>query len=263
MYTSSLDGRKLDNQLSREAALDPNDVFELIRSLPPAPSAPRPLWADGLPSRLPVPEGVAAPEDRMLEAAPTASFNPRGTSFADIQHDHVIFNHGALMTLGGMEIDPVQEWVELQPGSPVVGTFDMRAPYITGLAWTRPGDALPPESDRDWERRYVITSRETWPGLLDHVRGVSVINLRKRSYVETFVTMIPWPDPFDPARSFYLTLFGLTGNRGRMRFVVPSVGPIRAVIDPPDPAIVRIASALFDGHSNPLSLKSSEDPGAR
>jgi hypothetical protein len=118
----------------------------------------------------PLQEGVGSAKQLNSDAAAGAPLQQlkSGASLAELQKDYAIFTYAPLFLVGGLEHNPIQEWINAHNHKQIVSIIPLRQPVIH-LGF-----------DPIWDSTLWAVETAYWPSLRLHVGSLAVINRHKK-----------------------------------------------------------------------------------
>jgi hypothetical protein len=165
-----------------------------------------------------------------------------GASLADLQTDYALFTYAPLFLFGGLEHNPVQEWLNIHKHGQVVYIFKLDLPVIhIGKG---------PE----WDRTLWAVEKEYWPSLSLHIGSIALIDRRQKRLVRTICQDLPILDVAARTPSkCTITTFGVDSNLGCIAFApAPHISKQPYIkFHPPREETIKLASALLQYDNKP------------
>jgi len=189
------------------------------------------------------------------------------SSLRSLSGDYAFFNHACFFTWGGLDIDPVGDFLTRHPDRDcTVFHVEFRTPVLGGIA--KPGRLY--QAAAPYEYRLYGIPRPYWPNLKAELSAVSMVDRRLRRYHRAVTQDLTIVDPLALDRLAVLpatpplvdvTLFGVDGthHHALWRLVTSGAYP-RAVVQHQTLSADsrRIADAILAGHSRPLHATQPE-----
>lgn len=179
----------------------------------------------------PIPEGKSQLRllDRDNEASIPEEAYSAAASLSDLAEDYAFFTHALLFTHGGLDVDPVQDFINEHPGEVGVFQLNFPRPIFSGLE-------QPAIRDSSWNYALIGCPKENdqWRKLYDHIRGVGILDenhpkgalfgaatVKELEIVDPLVLdkMAVLPDPVPVVT---ITVFGLDSNKKYVEIVANS-----------------------------------------
>jgi hypothetical protein len=170
----------------------------------------------------PIPEGKS--QVRLLDRDNEASIQEEDYSAAatlgDLAEDYAFFTHALLFTQGGLDVDPVQDFINENRGEVGVFQLNFSRPVFSGLE-------QPAIRDSSWNYTLIGCPKENdqWRKLYDHIRGVGILDENHPKgalFGAATVKELEIVDPLaldkmavlpDPVPMVTITVFGLDSNK--------------------------------------------------
>jgi hypothetical protein len=182
----------------------------------------------------------------VVRTAPGAEFSPRGYRLSELASELALFTIGPLMTYGGLDIDPVGEFVATHPDPACdVMLHDFAEPLFRGVARGAAEEA--------WDRRLFLVARRYWDELLRYLSGITIVD-RRRGFVARAVpqvtqvvdvgTSIVAGREYRTMDVIPITGFGLASNQMTCRFgqFLSTDGVTDLIVDLPDAGMTTAAA---------------------
>lgn len=172
-----------------------------------------------------------APHDYQKLYADAASGPPlrklaTGSTLAQLSEDYGLFTIAPLVLRGGLDINPVREWLNEQGRDDGVWLVPLPEPIVDLGA-----DGL----SRFWASKLWACEKSLWDGLAFRLGTIAMVNRTTKTFVRTLCQEVPVADVVALSRTtvlpdvcpmFTLTTFGLDGNRGVLAFEPAKKPPI-------------------------------------
>lgn len=176
-------------------------------------------------------------------------------SLLALQAEYSFFTPAALYLHGMFSDAPLIEHVAALGRDLPLYYHRFARPLFRGLE-ARDGDA-------DWNAALWAVRWEDWPGLLDHLCGLTVVDPARGRVVRYGQQLFDVADPLVvdrtglvlPGSTVLVSAFGLYGNAGIAAFVAGSDGVPALRFFPPGEDMHRFARALLVTGSNPLDAR--------
>lgn len=156
----------------------------------------------------PLPEGVPTGFHRQeddLHAGPPPDFLVVGPhaapALADLVGEYALFTPALLFTHARLDRDPVQEWVNTAPGTPVVAVARSDAPVFSGLR-TATGDPV-------WNHTVLACEAGRWPELRRFLAGIVVSDSTRRTLWAAGIDSVRVVQAFRPVDVHVVTVASL------------------------------------------------------
>jgi hypothetical protein len=200
---------------------------------------------------LPCKEGIS--DGRLVygddAAGPPLQKLKGGASLAELQQDYALFAYSPLFLLGGLEHNPVQEWINLAGHKQIVFIFPTPAPV------------LHIGKEPIWDHTLWAVEKEHWPSLSLHIGSIALIDRAKKRLTRVICQEIPISDvaakPVDgKLPSVTITTFAVDSNLGCIAFALPSrFQHSRPYLKfyPPREETLKLANRLLSFDPNPYS----------
>jgi hypothetical protein len=198
---------------------------------------------------LPRPEGISG-ERRVYgdeAAGPPFRRLKEGASLADLRQDYALFTYAPLFLYGGLEHNPVQEWINAHGHGQIVFIFPVPSPIFRMRA------------DPIWDHTLWAVEKEHWPSLSLHVGSVALIDRGKQTVTRVICQEIPVFDVaakqrLGPPGKITVTTFSPDSNLACAHFVPAGLlqgGRPALQVYPPRKETVKFANALLSFSTNP------------
>jgi hypothetical protein len=189
-------------------------------------------------------------------------------SLGELTADWAFFTIGCLYTYGGLDVDIMIEYTQIHPDKDCsVLTLLAERPIFAGMctpSW--------PDRSRRLEQTLWATPLEYWPGLKDHLAGVSMVDRNKGRFARTTVQELEIVDFAAVARAVVasprpptlrITAFGIDGNKHHVGFVPRTTSVVdaaRVVRLPVRPETVEVGRAILEHDPAPLMATLEHKP---
>ena len=186
-----------------------------------------------------------------LETATTPQKIGGVDNLTELGKHFVFFTTGLLFTHGGLDRDPVQEFMNEAEGEPQIALMSFDRPVFEGFQFK--------DGRRDWNHKLLAIERSRWDDLHKFLSGVCILDSRNKVFyrVLPFSVMVADPVIMDraaviqvPLPTVEVVVYGLDGNIRKVLVRSPSQLGLQVptvVTDRPDPKTVEYANKLFQG----------------
>ena len=198
------------------------------------------------------------PIDKDDPPIPPLEFPTSGT-LGDQAEEYVFFNHGALFTYAGMEVDPVREYA-------LKSSCKLRF-VVADKPFFRNVSAGKKEFEH-WDYSMLAAPISHWEDLSMWLVEAGVLDRTRKAFYKAYYMTVETVDWKNVANQGVLTewpmikvaLFGLDGNKSFIRVNEARVSdsmhdpPIPGLsVLPPNPAAVSFAESVFNESSTPYN----------
>lgn len=205
------------------------------------------------------PEGVGPREDKpadVFEGPPLREKIPGAASLTELAKEYVFFSPGLLYTHGGLDRDPVQEFVNESPDDVQVAVMRFDKPLFNGLRFA--------DGRIDWNHMLLVAERGQWDALRKALGTVGIIDSKKKIFYRSVTTSVVIADPVimdkatvipHPIPEVEVIVFALDGNTRQVLVAQPQtlLGTPSVVIKNPQKETAEFAKRLFAGDPNPAA----------
>lgn len=167
-----------------------------------------------------------------------------GATLADLKEQYELFTYAPLFLYGGLEHNPVQEWINTNHHKQIVFIMELERPFLSlGKGFEKS------------ERTLWMVEKEHWPSLALHIGSMAMIDRQRNSFTTVACQELPVPDVVAKSNST-VNIFAfvpdgskgcialepgtaLTGRRPFMKF------------HPPTPKVAKLGAALLANKPDP------------
>lgn len=169
-----------------------------------------------------------------------------GHSLSDLQKEYRLFTYGPLILYGGLNFNPVQEWINLHSAPRSVYILPLSVPVLR-------------HADKPTRLDNILwaADRSIWPSLGSHLGTMSLINRDKHLYVKPLCQEIPILNVSSADSGLHkssllavtIHTFSVDSNLGRLAFQ-PSPNLLletpKLALLPVDPVTLKHANILLN-----------------
>lgn len=176
----------------------------------------------------------------------------KGGTLAELQADYVLFNYAPLFVFGGLQHNPVQEWINTHNHQQIVFIFQMNKPILHIGA-----EAI-------WDQTLWAVEKRYWPSLAMHIGSIALLDRGQKKLTRAICQTIPVTDVAAVDRNPGLTIlptvlihtFAIDSNFGCLAFA-PATPLMRGrpylKFHPPREETIKLAEALLANQTNPYN----------
>jgi len=210
--------------------------------------------------RLPHVEGLSNFGSIEKDAPPISPFNfSAAGTLGDFSKEYALFNHGALFSYAGMEVDPVSEY--MTTNSCELRFVMAEQPFFSGVSAGK-------REFKHWDYCMLAVPIDQWRDLASWLVESGILNRSKQTFYKAYydsVQTVDWKQVtsqgvFTKWPMVDVALFGLDGNKSFVR--VDKGHNDGSLKNPPIPGLSRMspnaaavgfAKAMFDGSDTPYN----------
>ncbi len=179
-----------------------------------------------------------------------------GASLRSLQDEYVLFTYAPLFLFGGLDMNPVQEWINLYDHQQVVFILPLEQPIFQFRRT---------ESSR-FESVLWAVQKEFWSSLAMHIGSIGIVDRTKKVFSRVICQEIPVLDVNALSNdtvcvevpSALVYTFSVDSSKGCLAFVPATklgVDKPRLTYRPPREETLRLAKALFKEENDPYGEK--------
>jgi hypothetical protein len=177
-----------------------------------------------------------------------------GMSLADLQKHYALFTYAPLFLYGGLEHNPIQEWLNLFKHGEVVAIMQLPAPVVQ----------LSPPGDHKLDSVLWAVQLPYWSKLAMHIGSIGLMDRGRKRFTRVVCQEVPIADvaALDNivlANTFptvTIVTFGVDSTAGCIVFepagnLIVERPTLRAM--PPREATLKLGRAIFHEHEDPYA----------
>src|SRR4051812_4391738 len=96
-----------------------------------------------------------------------------GGTLTDLRQDYTLFTFAPLFMYGGLDFNPINEWVNVYDNSPEVTVFQLETPILTM------------HGVNQWDNTLWAVPNQLWPSLSLHIGALALIDRLKQTLTRT------------------------------------------------------------------------------
>jgi hypothetical protein len=201
----------------------------------------------------PMPLGISYPRQIFSDEAsgPLLDRIKSGANLTALTADYEFFTYAPLFIYGGLEHNPIQEWINLHNHKQVVYILPLPAPVVKMSAGAQ------------WDQTLWLVEKEHWMDLAMHIGSMAFIDRNKKAFARPICQQLPIIDVIamqhtDWPTTIHITTFGVDGNFACIAFHVdkgknPVLNLPRLKRYTPLPETVKFSNAMFRFEKNPFN----------